>query len=253
MRSGIALTSPRNVTGVSDRMKWWIAAACGALLCSPALAGSYRIILEKPKDGKMLVGHAGVQAVDERTDNTLVRVISPGAAVDQRGTIRILVMNLGSTPFEFGPDQVKLTLGDGTVLQPASVDKFEKGRVLIEKENRMATANDTRVRNNLSALESQGAAGVRPATPAPITGTSTSSTATQDRSTDEKLIAGGEALNAIYQILVAQPVLPNQAWGGYYVFDMPKTAFARRADQPMSIWVRTGAEQHRFNATLKWK
>jgi hypothetical protein len=29
--------------------------------------------------------------------------------------------------------------------------------------------------------------------------------------------------------------------------------FGRRADQPLTILVTTGAEQHRFDATLKWK
>jgi hypothetical protein len=34
---------------------------------------------------------------------------------------------------------------------------------------------------------------------------------------------------------------------------MPKEAFALRADQPLSILVTTGAEEHRFSAMLKWK
>jgi hypothetical protein len=234
-------------------MKWWIAAACCSLIGAPAFAGSYRIVLEKPKDGKMLVGHAGVQAIDERTATTLVRVISPGAEVSQRGTIRILVMNLGSKPFEFGPDQVRLTLADGTVLQPASVDQYEKGRVLVERESRYANTTDIRNRNNLSGLEQQTNGGAIQSFAPAKTGTSVTGADAQDHRTDETLMPGAETLNAIYQILVVQPVLPNKAWGGYYVFDMPKTAFARRADQPMAIWVKTGDEEHRFNAILKWK
>jgi hypothetical protein len=34
---------------------------------------------------------------------------------------------------------------------------------------------------------------------------------------------------------------------------MPKTVFTRRANQPLSIVVRTGAEEHRFSAVLEWK
>ena len=114
--------------------RWWILSAAVLLLPSAAYGGSYRVV--EPGGGKMLVGHAGVQAVDDRTATALVRVISPGNAVDQRGTIRVLVQNLSSKPFEFGPEQVKLTLGDGTVLAPSSVDAYEKGRVLVEREVR---------------------------------------------------------------------------------------------------------------------
>ena len=71
--------------------------------------------------------------------------------------------------------------------------------------------------------------------------------------TPPALLPGAETLNAIYQILISQPVAPNKAWGGYYVFDMPKAVSARRANQPLSILVRTGAEEHRFSAVLKWK
>jgi len=236
-------------------MKWWIIAAGSAsLLSSVAFAGSYRVVLE-PKDGKMLVGHAGVQAVDDRTATAFVRVISPGNAVDQRGTVRVLVMNLGPKEFEFGPDQVRLTLSDGTTLQPSSVEQFEKGRVLVEHENRIAGSTDLRTRNNLPGLEQQANGGPTAQTLTPVarSGSSTSGTGGHDRPTDESLLAGAETLNAIYQILIPQPVPPNKAWGGYYVFDMPKAVFARRTDQPLSILVETGAEQHRFSATLKWK
>jgi hypothetical protein len=207
----------------------------------------------------MLVGHAGVQAVDDETNIALVRLISPGAEVAERGTIRILVKNLGTAPFEFGPDQVKLTLADGTILIPSSVEQFEKGRSLVEHENRIAGATDLTNRNNLSGLEQQSR-GSGPASSlaaqsggAASAARSSSATLSQEHRSDALLLPGGRTLDAIYQILIAQPVEPNQAWGGYYVFDMPKKVFARRADQPLSISVKTGAEEHRFDAILKWK
>ena len=235
-------------------MKWWIAGAACSLVASAAGAGSYRIVLQA-NDGKMLVGHAGVQAVDDRTATALVRVISPGNAVDERGTVRVLVMNLGPKTFEFGPDQVRLTQADGTVLQPSSVDEFEKGRILVERESRYAAGTDLRNRNNLSGLEQQANGGPTAQSRAPVSrsATSVSGTTSENRRTDESLLPGAEALGAIYQFLIPQPVAANKAWGGYYVFDMPKAVFARRADQPLSILVTTGAEQHHFNAILKWK
>jgi hypothetical protein len=235
-------------------MKWWLAGIAASVLSAPVVAGSYHVVLQ-PENGKMLVGHAGVQAVDDRTATALVRVISPGNAVDRRGTVRVLVMNLGPKTFEFGPDQVRLTLADGTVLQPSSVDEFEKGRMLVERESRYAAATDLRIRNNLPGLDQQSNGGPTAQSRAPISssGPSVSGTSGNDRRTDEALLPGAETLNAIYQLLIPQPVAPNKAWGGYYVFDMPKAVFARRTDQPLSISVTTGAEQHRFNAVLKWK
>ena len=234
-------------------MKWWIAGLSAALISSGALAGSYRVVLQ-PKDGKMLVGHAGVQAVDDRTSTALVRLISPGNEVGERGTVRVLVMNLGSQPFDFGPESVRLTLSDGTVLAPASVEQFEKGRVLIERESRVAGASDFRNRNNLSGLEQQGRAG--PSIPNPgisPVGSAGSGTGGHDRKSDDSMLPGAKTLDSIYQILITQPVPPTKAWGGYYVFDMPKSVFARQSDQPLSIAVTTGPETHQFQAMLKWK
>src|SRR4029078_12454209 len=79
----------------------------------------------------------------------------PGNDIHERGTVRVLVMNLGPSPFEFGPDQVTLTLSDGTVLNPVPVDQMEDGRQLVEREMQHAAANDLRNRNNLAGLDRQ--------------------------------------------------------------------------------------------------
>ena len=106
-------------------------------LASPAAAGSYRVVLSEPEGGKLLIGHAGVQAADERNSDVHIRVISPGNEVKERGTVRVLVMNHGSQPFEVGPDEVKLQLADGTVLTPTPRQKFLKGHEVIRYETNM--------------------------------------------------------------------------------------------------------------------
>lgn len=236
-------------------MKSWGLAAILCLVGSSALAGSYRLVLD-PGSGKYLRGHAGVEAIDQRGAAALVRVISPGNEIAERGTVRILVMNLGGTPFEFGPDQVSLRLGDGTVFSPTSVDQMEKGRTLIERESRYAGAVDLRNRENLGATEQQASGGVTAEAMAPQATAASSSApgnAGFDTKTDQSLLPGASSLNAIYQILIEQPVAPHKAWGGYYVFDVPKSVFARKSDQRLTILVTTAGEVHRFNATLKWK
>jgi hypothetical protein len=130
---------------------------------------------------------------------------------------------------------------------------MEKGRQLVEWESGRAWTNDLRIRNNLSGTEQQTNSGVRPLTPVPGATAPSSEATRYNERTDENLQPGAQTLNAIYQILIEQPVEPSKAWGGYYVFDVPSRIFARKTDQPLTILVTTGGEVHRFNATLKWK
>lgn len=236
-------------------MRWWTLALAALAMPGAALAGSYRVVLTPPVGGKLLIGHGGVQAADDRTGGALVRLVAPGNEVRERGTVRVLVMNLGKQPFEFGPEQVTLRLGDGTELHPVPVDTMEAGRTLVERESRRAAAIDLSVRMNLGVLAEQGAMRANPQSIGPASPTAPAGGPAQgsDRRTDEIHLPGGETLDAIYQILVPLTVPPAAAWGGYYVFDVPKPVQARRSDQPLTIFVRTGAEEHRFDATLKWR
>lgn len=237
-------------------MTRWGLAATALAIATPAFAHSYRIVLDKPANGKLLIGHAGVQAVDDRTASTLVRVVAPGNAVDQRGTVRVLVMNLSDKPFMFGPDDVTLRLGDGTVFKPTSIDKMENGRILVETESRHAATIDIINRNSaMSSIDNGSAVGASsPGANASAAGSGASSAAAgQDLRTDSDLLPGAGLLNAIYQILIPLEVAPQKAWGGYYVFDVPRDVQRRKADQPLTIMVRTGGEQHRFSGTLRWK
>jgi hypothetical protein len=184
-----------------------------------------------------------------------VRVIAPGNDIHERGTVRVLVMNLGPAPFEFGPDEVTLTLADGTILKPVPVGQMEDGRMLVEREMHHAQSNDLQTRSSLSSLQQQANSGatVQSMSPGADPAGPASGTGAQDQRADPSSLPGAQLLDSIYQILVPLQVEPNKAWGGYYVFDMPKAAFRKRADQPLTILVRTGAEEHRFAATLKWK
>ena len=236
-------------------------AACFVLaatvsLASEASAGAYRIELAVPASGKLLHGHGGVAAADDRTGTALVRLISPGNDIHEVGTVRVLVMNLGSKPFEVGPDEVRLTLADGTVLKPVSIDRSEKGRDIVERETQHAMAQNMQNLNNMSGLADQASRGgtAQSMSPGPTTaGSGGLETERHDLRGDDSLLPGVQLLDAISQILIPLTVEPQRAWGGYYLFDMPKTVFRRKMDQPLTIDVRTGAEQHRFAATLKWK
>ncbi|MGZ2412038.1 hypothetical protein ACUXST_001459 [Sphingomonas sp. F9_3S_D5_B_2] len=240
-------------------MKRLLIAIAALALPVPAFAGAYRIVLDRPATGRLLTGYGGLQAADQRTPTALVRLISPGNDVDRRGTVRALVMNLGDRPFTFGPENVTLRLGDGTLLKATPVDQFEDGRMLVERESRHATTVDMANRNTISSLANQTNSGMTTQSMQPVPGGSSADTGDLaqlgglDRRTDALMLPGGRLLDAIYQLLIPETVGPRQAWGGYYVFDVPADVRRRRADQPLSIIVRTGGEEHRFSATLHWK
>lgn len=233
-------------------MKCWVALA-GLLLSAPAIAGNYKIVLDRPANGRLLTGHMGLQAADERTQDTLVRVVAPGNTVDVRGTVRVLVMNLGPRPFTFGPDQVTLRLGDGTVLNPTPIEEFEKRKVVAEQENGYARAIDLRNRNSLSSLASSDSGASVPGIPERAVSGPSADTQSDDFHSDADLLPNAGALDAIYQLLIPLTVGPQQAWGGYYVFDVPKPVQRAHADQPLTITVRTGDEEHRFTGMLHWR
>lgn len=235
-----------------------LAVAALAISVAPSLAsaGAYRIVLGTPPSGKLLHGYGGLEAADERTNVALVRLIAPGNDIHERGTVRVLVMNLGSQAFQFGPDDVTLSLSDGTVLKPVPVAQMEDGRELVEREMQHYYANDIQTRNNLSGLAQQtnGGATVHSMSPgAAAPGSAVSGVGGYDHRVDESTLPGANLLDSIYQVLIPLEVEPQKAWGGYYLFDMPRAVFQRKVDQPLTITVRTGAEEHRFPATLKWK
>ncbi|MBV9527992.1 hypothetical protein [Sphingomonas sp.] len=236
-------------------MRGWIGLA-GLLLSAQATAGNYKIVLDRPANGRLLTGHMGLQAADERTQDTLVRVVAPGNTVDVRGTVRVLVMNLGPRAFTFGPEQVTLRLGNGTVLNPVPMEEFEKRKDVVEQTTGRARAIDLGNRNTIATLGSGGGGGSdagAPGMPQSLPTGTTADTAGQDFQSDSDLLPGSETLNAIYQLLIPLNVGPQQAWGGYYVFDVPKAVQRARADQPLTIDVRTGDEVHRFTGALHWR
>lgn len=238
-------------------MKRLIAAAL-LIASSPSLAASYKVVLAPPPGGKVLKGHGGLHAVDNRTPTSLVRIVSPGSDVRERGTIRVLVMNLGTRTFPFGPEQVSLQLADGTKLSPVPLSAFIRGADLIEREMGRARVTDMRNRSNLGSLAQQsGGLSAQSNVPVPGGGASPMSgsvaTDSYEHRADEISLSGAKTLDSIYQVLESQPVEPSKAWGGYYVFDLPKRLRAMKTDQPLMIVVRTGAEVHRFNAILRYE
>ena len=221
-------------------------AALLALTVPAAAAADGHVVNLQPGSAGMVRGHAGLHAVDARTEKALVRIVAPGLEIDERGTIRVLVMNLGDEPFEFGPDDVTLTLADGSELKHLPMAEFERAYGIITREqNRMAAVN-MQTRNTLSSIGAMPSGSA--ATPA-----DSGDVASASQRGNETELPGSNTLNAMYELLMPETVEPQAASGGYLVFEMPEQAKAAKSDIPLTIAVRTGGEEHRFAGVLKWR
>jgi hypothetical protein len=221
-----------------------LAVSAALTLSGSALAGGFVVNIE-PGSAGIVRGHAGLHAVDARTETARVRIVAPGLEIDERGTIRVLVMNLGDEPFEFGPDDVTLTLADGSELKQVPMAEYERAYDIITREqNRMAAVN-MQTRNSLSSIGAMPSGS--DATPADSGDVS----AVSQRS--DAALPGSNTLDAMYEVLMPETVAPQAASGGYLVFEMPEQAKAATADIPLTIAVRTGDEEHRFAGLLKWQ
>jgi len=221
-------------------------AASLALTISGAAAADGYVVNLQPGNAGVVRGHAGLHAVDARTEGALVRIVAPGLEFDERGTIRVLVMNRGDEPFEFGPDDVTLTLADGTELKQLPMAEYERAYGIITREqNRMAAVN-MQTRNSLSSIgQMPSGSNATPADSGDVSAVS--------QRANETGLPGDTTLNAIYEVLMPEMVASGAASGGYLVFEMPEQAKAAASDIPLTIAVRTGDEEHRFTGLLKWR
>ena len=237
------------------RLRKLFLAAAALSVSGAALANGYMVNLQ-PANGATVKGHAGLHAVDDKTDRALVRIVAPGLAADKRGTIRVLVMNLGTEPFEFGPDDVTLTLADGSELKKVPLAEFDRGYGLIKREQNRAAAVTAQNNSTLSSLMGQTQSGMPGNSPAaaPNIGTRQTDFESLRRNLDDEYLQpGGKTLDALYQLLMPDQVAPQAASGGYLVFEMPKRnkKSTADADLPITITVRTGDSIHHFAGVLK--
>lgn len=239
-------------------------AGLALILASGAAAADYKLEFAA-NHGRVLKGRGGLQVFDVTTDKTRMRIISPGARITGRGTVRVLIMNLGQPAYEFGPDQVSVELPDGTSLKEVPVSEFDDAEVLVQKQLHIGATVDRNVKASLSAYAQQQTTG---ATAADVAGHDQQQASRGagggnveisrenvgdnairiDRLSDN--VPGARLLNGLNGVLRPLAVGPKEAWGGYLVFDMPEALRRGTADQPVVIVVRTGSEVHRIGALL---
>jgi hypothetical protein len=239
-------------------MKKLLMAGLGlALIGAPAAAAEFKVKLAGPE--RTVKGRGGLHAADSRTETSLVRVISPGSEITRRGTVRVLVMNLGTKPFVFGPEDVEITLSDGTPLKFIPYEVFDKGAKLVERESSRQASIGMRAATNFSELAAQGAgpSGVERSMSAsgagsPDAGGAAGSTASRLEDDVEVGRQPGAKMREIVESVMARSRLaPQEAAGGYLVFELPDAVRSTKADQKITVTVKAGSDEHRFEGVLE--
>jgi len=83
-----------------------------AVASTPALAARFALQLSPAPRQTRVVG--GLVSIDDTARGSSVRLVEARDGIGERGSLRLLVMNHGDRPFEFGPDNVTARLADGT-------------------------------------------------------------------------------------------------------------------------------------------
>ena len=229
-----------------------LAAFAGLVLAAPSFALGFRLDLLSGSE-RLLRAKNGIAAADSRTARALVRVISPGSSINRVGTVRVLVMNLGAKPFEFGPENVRVEAADGTILPLVTNERLDKGYRVVEKETNRQDAVKSRVSRDLASLAQSGSVGVMPQTPAPMP--NSAAAAAQSAGRLDRTKGPGEKTNpglleAIEGTLGPAEVGPQEVTGGYLLFEIPKNIRSVKKPQELVVLVTVAGEVHRFPALL---
>ena len=230
------------------------AALAAVAIAAPAAAG-YRVKLNAPAEAT-LEGRAGLHAVDSRAGSTLVRVIAPGNEIGRRGTLRVLIMNLGTEPFTFGPANVSLRLADGTELAFLPAATFDGAARLVRREAARDASVRSRINANLGGIDQGAATGAGGRTlsansATPGAGARAGTASELDLPGDPSGRAVNMILDAIDGVMRPMKVDPQRAGGGYLVFELPKAVRSTKADRRAILTVRAAGDEHRFEALLE--
>jgi hypothetical protein len=222
-------------------------------------------------------------AVDDTSLGSSVRLVEARDRLGERGSLRLLVMNHGDRPFEFGPDNVTARLADGTPLPIVSYDglvgQYRRDRARLERRGAVQAALGSIAQIADSASKSgddscfarKGKDWASHCPYEPITNDAMlaawedswsayfaplyhfSAAGPQNGTTFARLAEQESARihKSRYAYLRPTTLYPRQMLGGLVMFDLPQAVRDAPGDLPISVTVRTAGEEHRFDALLR--
>jgi hypothetical protein len=254
--------------------KYVLVALIAGIASTPALAAKFQMHVT-PGPQQVSRMESGVAAVDDVAPGSSVRLVETDGDFKKRASIGVVVMNQGTTPFNFGPENITATLADGTSVPIITYEQ------LAHEERRRETwaaiaAGLSAMSNSMSAANSgwyhgtatysgstYGSFGTTPYSAntygtASVTGYNAGqaqvaqSIANQENEASFARLAEQNAANkkALKGYMRTTTVDAQEMFGGSIFFDLPKAAYRVKGDVPVTFVVTVNGEQHRFSALL---
>ena len=221
----------------------------------------------QPVDGQSHNWQNGMQYVDDVKKDSVLRVVtSQDPLPDKQSTFRVIVLNTSDKPITFGPENITIQYGkDKAVSMVTHEELVAKLRRDIKRRQAMATLG--------AAFSAQGADGQTTGSfdYSGITSgggfVSGSGTYTaydpvlaqqQQRAADEQSAEVAKAINsrrlngtqALDNLVRKTTIRPGGVMGGVAAYNAP-AAFKRLSkNEPITIVITVGTEQHRFAARV---
>lgn len=243
-----------------------------ALACaSPAVAGKFDMQLQAGPEQSLRLQN-GLGAVDSHAPKSSARLIQHEGAIKKRGTIQLLVMNHGDTPFNVGPENLVVRTADGTAIEVVTYERLRKE----EKKRQFWSAVATGLAaagNNMNAANagtSYGSGSFRGSTYGTFGNSTTSGTANwtnynggaayvaQAHANEQNQRMFGNMadqnaarMEALGANLRTTTVDPQDMFGGQIVFELPKEVRGSKEPVAVTFVVTLGDEVHEIPAILQ--
>ncbi len=240
-------------------MRPYCALVPALLFATSAQAAKYQVdFIAGPEQRSRL--NQGTETIDSVNPPTVVRVVEPDGWSKTRASVVVIAYNGSEEPFNFGPENVKIVLPDGTRVGMAPFERLvdeERGRkrgrafaLMLGAIGRGMQASDAGQYNG-TVYSNSG----RPI--ATFSGTDNGARAQAQAYANAETRANAEALRqrnaegtaALGDVLQTTTIDPRKLWGGRVLFALPKS-WRRNGTYPVTFEVTAGGMVHSFRANL---
>lgn len=240
-----------------------------SLVATPVSAAKMYIGV-KPNGSQVERFEDGVRAIASSMTKSSIRFVPSEVPVKKRGQIQLVVMNHDKAAFNFGPENVRATLVDGTVVPIITYDQLrreEKKRQtwaaiaagLGAMGNAMSAASAGHYSGNSYSYGRVGSTSYRGTTHfsgynAGVAHIAQANASMQNQMMFSQLSQNNAArMNALKENIRTTTIDPENLAGGAIVFEMPKGVKLPKGQVPIKFLVEAGGETHSFDVILAAK
>lgn len=245
-----------------------------AAIASPASAASY--VLDLKASGEQVSRFDdGREVLDNSAPQSTVRILEPLEAQPKQSGLAIFVLNTGSAPFNFGPENITIKLSTGATVAMLSYQELLKQQKRREAWQAIGASLAAAGRNMQAsqagysygtATYSGNTYGSFGSTPFSANTFGTATYSGYNASAASAAQANANAINQqelqalqlrqaaaradLAQVMKTTTVQPGQVFGGTLQYVVPPAVRSSKAPIPVTLEVRVGDEVHTFEGTL---